>query len=71
MRLVRPIQSENMLFVAAGAAGSNGGGGGGTCATGAGSGSGGGAAGRAITFSGVSAYTIIGTASGTINGAYT
>ena len=34
-------------------------------------GSGGGAAGRAVTFSGVSAYTIIGTNSGTINGAYT
>jgi len=35
------------------------------------SGSTGGAAGRAVTFSGVSAYTIIGTNSGTINGAYT
>ena len=34
-------------------------------------GSNGGASGRAITFSGVSAYTIIGTASGTIHGAYT
>ena len=55
-------------FGAAGAAGSAGGNG--TYTSGS-AGSGGGAAGRAITFSGLSAYTIIGTASGTINGAYT
>ena len=51
---------------AAGATGANGN------TTNGASGSAGGAAGRAITFSGgVSAYTIIGDANGTINGAYT
>ncbi len=55
-------------FGNAGASGSSGANGNHTNGAG---GSSGGAAGRAITFSGVSAYTIIGTASGTIHGAYT
>ena len=56
-------------FGAAGAAGATGANGN---TTNGASGSAGGAAGRAITFSGgVSAYTIIGDANGTINGAYT
>ena len=52
----------------AGAAGNSGGGGN---KSGGASGGAAGGAGRAVTFSGVSAYTIIGTNSGTINGAYT
>jgi hypothetical protein len=55
-------------FGGAGAAGNSGGGGN---KSGGASGGAAGGAGRAVTFSGVSAYTIIGTNSGTINGAYT
>ena len=58
-------------FAAAGAAGATGASGGGICGTSGAGGSGGGAGARAVTFSGVSAYTIIGTNSGTIHGAYT
>ena len=54
-----------------GAAGANGNGGGSGNYGGGGAGGSGGAAGRAVTFSTVSAYTILGTNSGTINGAYT
>ena len=58
-------------FAAAGASGATGASGGGVCGTSGSGGSGGGAGARAVTFSGVSAYTIIGTNSGTIHGAYT
>ena len=55
-------------FGGAGGAGGNGNNGNWTSG---GAGGAAGAAGRAVTFSGVGAYTIIGTNSGTINGAYT
>ena len=55
-------------FGGAGGAGGNGNNGNWTSG---GAGGGAGGAGRAVTFTGVSAYTIIGTNSGTINGAYT
>ena len=60
-------------YGAAGSAGTNGSSGANSFGNGGGGGSGGaaGAAGRAVFFNGISAYTIIGTSSGTISGAYT